>query len=100
MGARSTGCSVARSRWRKRSAPTPPRWARLATSMDSPSATGRLNPSDRRLTMPARRSETTPAHLVILVAGVAIAVAVRWPLLPTPDLPDDLGQFGLRLHGI
>ena len=50
--------------------------------------------------MPARRSETTPAHIVILVAGVAIAVAVRWLLLPTPGLPDDLGQFVLWVHGI
>src|SRR5438876_6132881 len=100
MGARSIGCSVARSRWRKRSAPTPPRWARLATSTGSPSATGHLNPSDRRVTMPARRSETRPAHIVILVAGVAIAVTVRWLLLPTPGLPDDLGQFVLWVHGI
>ena len=52
------------------------------------------------MTMPARRSETTPAHIVILVAGVAIAVAVRWLLLPTPGLPDDLGQFVLWVHGI
>ena len=32
--------------------------------------------------------------------GVVIAVAVRWLLLPTPGLPDDLGQFVLWVHGI
>jgi Gpi18-like mannosyltransferase len=72
----------------------------LAASTGSPSATGPLNPSDPRLTPPARRSETTPAHFVILLAGVAIAIAVRWLLLPTPGLPDDLGQFVLWVHGI
>jgi Gpi18-like mannosyltransferase len=49
---------------------------------------------------PARRSEMTPAHFVILAAGVVLAVAVRWLLLPTPGLPDDLGQFVLWVHGI
>jgi Gpi18-like mannosyltransferase len=52
------------------------------------------------VTAPARRSETAPAHFVILVVGVVIAVAVRWLLLPTPGLPDDLGQFVLWVHGI
>jgi Gpi18-like mannosyltransferase len=52
------------------------------------------------VTAPARRSETAPAHFVILVVGVVVAVAVRWLLLPTPGLPDDLGQFVLWVHGI
>jgi hypothetical protein len=72
----------------------------LATSTGSPSVTGPLNPSDPRPTAPARRSETTPAHFVVLLAGVAVAVLVRWLLLPTPGLPDDLGQFVLWVHGI
>jgi Gpi18-like mannosyltransferase len=72
----------------------------LATSTGSPSATGPLNPSDPRLTGPTGRSETTPAHFVVLLAGTAIAVLVRWLLLPTPGLPDDLGQFVLWVHGI
>ena len=37
---------------------------------------------------------------MILTLGVVIAVAVRWLLLPTPGLPDDLGQFVLWVHGI
>jgi Gpi18-like mannosyltransferase len=52
------------------------------------------------VTAPARRSETAPAHFVILVVGVVVAVAVRWLLLPTPGLSDDLGQFVLWVHGI
>jgi Gpi18-like mannosyltransferase len=52
------------------------------------------------VTAPARRSETTPAHFVILAVGVAIAIAVRWLLLPTRGLPDDLDQFVLWVHGI
>jgi Gpi18-like mannosyltransferase len=52
------------------------------------------------VTTAVRRSETTPTHLVTLVAGAALAVAVRWVLLPTPGLPGDLGQFVVWVHGI
>jgi hypothetical protein len=38
--------------------------------------------------------------VAILAIGIAVAVAVRWLLLPTPGLPDDLDQFVLWAHGL
>jgi hypothetical protein len=56
------------------------------------------------VTAPLRRSETSRARVAIdaaiLAAGIAAAIAVRWLLLPTPGLPDDLDQFVLWVHGL
>ncbi len=49
----------------------------------------------------AGASQLTPARFaVVAVGGVALAIAARWLLLPTPGLTGDLDQFVLWVHGI
>ena len=66
-----------------------------------PNATGPLNRSDGPSGTPARTSRVTAAEIVIAVAGVALAVLLRYLLLPTAEpTTGDLDQFVLWVHGI